>query len=76
LPKLPAVSGPETVRALERAGFVHRRQAGSHAILKHPDTRRTVSVPEHGARDLPDGTLRGILRDAGLSVEQFAALLR
>jgi predicted RNA binding protein YcfA (HicA-like mRNA interferase family) len=75
-PGLPAVSGREVVRALQRAGFVVERVAASHLIMAHPDDpRRVVTVPVHGARDLKPGTLRSIVRQAGLSVEGFRNLL-
>ena len=75
MPKLPVVSGLETVRALERAGFLVSHQTGSHVSLRHMETGRTVSVPVHGGRDLPTGTVRGIIRDAGLTVVEFCELL-
>ena len=74
--KLPAASGAEVIRALKRAGFVVRRQESSHAILRHPETRVTVPVPVHGSRGVPTGTLRDIIRDAGLTVEEFIRLLK
>lgn len=76
MPKLPVVSGAETVRALERAGFVLRRQTGGHKILRHPVTKVTVPVPIHGGGDLKPGTLRAILREADLTVEEFVQLLK
>lgn len=76
MPKLPIVSGEETVRALERAGFVFRRQTGGHKILRHPEMKITVPVPIHGGKDLRPGTLRGIIRDAGLTVEEFRRFLK
>lgn len=75
MPRPPAVYGPKAVRALERTSFEFRRQVGSHAIPRRPETRRTVSVPSHGARNLPPGTLASILRDAGLSADEFVRLL-
>jgi predicted RNA binding protein YcfA (HicA-like mRNA interferase family) len=75
LPKLPVVSGTEVVAALRRAGFVRRNQVGSHVALKHPGTGAKASVPVRSARDLPAGTLRRIIRDAGLTVEGFCELL-
>jgi predicted RNA binding protein YcfA (HicA-like mRNA interferase family) len=73
---LPVVSGRRVVRALQRAGFIVDRTAGSHHLLVHPeDPRRIVTVPVHGARDLKSGTLRAIIRQAGLTVEEFRALL-
>lgn len=75
MPKLPSLSGERVVRALKRAGFVELRQKGSHVSLEKrtPEkTFRTV-VPLH--HTLAKGTLSDILKQAGLSVEQFLALL-
>jgi len=66
------VSGDDVARALERAGFAFRSQRGSHRKLRHADGR-TVIVPMH--RELARGTLRSILRQAGLSVDQLRELL-
>ena len=72
MPKLPrGVSGADAVRALERLGFVVVRQRGSHIVM-----RRGASgclVPNH--REIKTGTLAGVLRQAGVSVEEFAAEL-
>ena len=76
MPKLPVATGAEVVRALRRAGFVVDRQSGSHKILKDHARGLTLSVPEHGSRPLKSGTLRGIIRDAGLTVEAFVRLLK
>jgi predicted RNA binding protein YcfA (HicA-like mRNA interferase family) len=62
------------VAALRRAGFEVDHQSGSHAILYKPGHANPVTVPIH-ARDLKTGTLRRIIKDAGLTVEQFTALL-
>ena len=69
---LPHISGAEAVRALERAGFVFRSQKGSHRKLRHPDGR-TAIVPMH--RELAPGTLRSILKQAGLNVDELRDLL-
>jgi predicted RNA binding protein YcfA (HicA-like mRNA interferase family) len=71
--RLPAVSGRECLRALIRAGFVLRRQEGSHMILRRVEPFAQVVVPDH--RELDRGTLRAILRQAGLSVAEFLELL-
>ena len=71
--RLPAVSGRECVRALERAGFYQKRQKGSHLILRRDDPFAQVVVPDHSLLDR--GTLRAIIRHAGLSVDEFVALL-
>jgi predicted RNA binding protein YcfA (HicA-like mRNA interferase family) len=74
--RLPAVSGRRVVRALTRAGFIVDRIVGSHHVLAHLNNpARVVTVPCHAARDLKPGTLRAIIRQAGLTVEEFNALL-
>ncbi len=74
-PALPAITARELTRALELAGFVLRRQRGSHQIYQNQQTGKRASVPVHTG-DFPKGTLRQILRDADLSVERFLELLR
>lgn len=71
-PALPVVSGKETARALERVGFEQVGQRGSHVKLKRDDGR-IVIVPMH--RELAPGTLRSVLQQAGLTVEEFVTLL-
>lgn len=74
--RLPVVSGRELLRALKKAGFQLRHVRGSHHILTHEDPRkRMVSVPVHGNRAVPVGTLSEILDEAGLSAEELIALL-
>jgi predicted RNA binding protein YcfA (HicA-like mRNA interferase family) len=73
--KLPRVEGREVIRALERAGFEVKRQKGSHVHLRRASDQRRVTVLVHSGRTLPPGTLRGILRDAGIEVEEFRRLL-
>lgn len=68
MPKLPVVSGAEAIRALAHFGYEPVRQKGSHVRLRCPD-RPSVSVPTHDT--LKRGLLRGIIRDAELTVEQF-----
>ena len=71
--RLPRISGRECVRALTGAGFYTRRQHGSHIILRRDAPYAQVVVRDH--RELDNGTLRAIIRDAGLSVAEFARLL-
>lgn len=73
--KLCRVSGQETIHALERLGFVQVRQRGSHVVLKKktPEGEIGCVVPLH--RELAIGTLRGILRQAKVSPDQFMANL-
>ena len=69
--RLPVVSGAATVGALRKAGFDQVSQRGSHVKLRSGE--RTVIVPLH--RELAPGTLRSVLRQAGLAVEDFSTLL-
>ena len=73
MPRLPKVSGRQVVAAFERAGFEVRRQRGSHIVIVKPGFPDTLSVPDH--RQLRPGTLRALIRKAGLNVEDFLALL-
>jgi len=72
--RLPVVSGAQAVRALGRLGYEVDHQTGSHIILRQeaPPHRR-LTVPNH--RELAKGTLRAIIREAGLTVEGFSRLL-
>ena len=71
MPRLPRVSGAETVRALERLGFQQARQRGSHVVLRRGP--QGCVVPLH--KELKSGTLAGILRQAGVSADAFIAAL-
>lgn len=75
-PRLPALNAKEVIRALERADFFVERSSGSHHLLVHrTDPRRRAMVAYHGSRDIPRGTLRNILRQAQLTVDEFLSLL-
>ena len=71
--KLPRVSGEQVVAALQRIGFRVRRQHGSHIIMRRDEPFAQTVVPAH--RELDRGTLRAILRQIDLSVEDFTRLL-
>jgi predicted RNA binding protein YcfA (HicA-like mRNA interferase family) len=74
--RLPALKPQDVLRALQRAGFVVVRVKGSHHILVHKDdATRMTNVPRHGSRDLPRGTLRAIISQSGLTVDEFIDLL-
>ena len=70
---LPRISGREAAAALSRVGFSLKRQHGSHMILRRGDPFAQVVVPDH--KELDRGTLRALIRQAGLSPDQFAQLL-
>jgi predicted RNA binding protein YcfA (HicA-like mRNA interferase family) len=71
---LPVVSGAEAIRAFERAGWQRARQKGSHVSLTKASVNANLSIPLH--RELDRGTLRKLIRLAGLSVEDFAELVK
>lgn len=71
--KLPRISGRECIRALERAGFYRKRQAGSHVVMRRAEPFAQVVVPDH--EELDRGTLRAIIRQTGLSADEFLRLL-
>ena len=73
MPRLPDLSGAETVRNLQRFGWQVSRQRGSHIIMTKPGELATLSVPDH--RSVAKGTLRGLIRTAGLTVAEFCATL-
>ena len=71
--KLPRLSGRDCITALTKVGFHKKRQQGSHAILRRDDPFAQLVVPVH--KELDRGTLRAIIRQAGLSVDEFNALI-
>ena len=71
--KLPRISGQACVKALGKIGFYLKRQEGSHMILRRDDPFGQVVVPNH--RELDRGTLRAIIRQANLSIDEFVELL-
>ncbi|HHC24494.1 MAG TPA: type II toxin-antitoxin system HicA family toxin [Desulfobacterales bacterium] len=66
--RLANISGKKAVRAFMRLGYKVARQTGSHVILRHED-RPTLTIPNH--RELAPGLLRSVIRQAGLSVDEF-----
>lgn len=71
--KLPSISGRECVTALGKVMFYLKRQEGSHMVLRRDDPFAQVVVPDH--KELDRGTLRAIIRQASLSVDEFVRLL-
>lgn len=71
--KLPVVSGADCIKALTKIGFDVVRQRGSHITLVRQDPSTQLTVPNH--KTIAKGTLRSLIRDAGLSVDEFIDLL-
>ena len=69
MPALPVLSGRKTVRVFEELGWEVARQRGSHIILVKEGEMATLSVPDH--KEVAKGTLRSLIRSAGLTVEAF-----
>ena len=74
MPLLPKLSGKEVVRVFERFGWNIARKKGSHIILVKDNHIATLSVPDH--KEVAKGTLRAIIKQAGLTVEEFNELLK
>jgi predicted RNA binding protein YcfA (HicA-like mRNA interferase family) len=73
--KLPSIRAREVVRVAVAIGFVFERQRGSHALYYRLSDNRRIVVPMHGSKDLKPGTLRAIVSDLGLSVDEFVERL-
>jgi predicted RNA binding protein YcfA (HicA-like mRNA interferase family) len=71
--QLPVISGAKVVSAFERAGWTQDRQRGSHVVMLKPGRNVSLSVPQH--REVAPGTLRALIRSAGMTVGEFVALL-
>jgi predicted RNA binding protein YcfA (HicA-like mRNA interferase family) len=70
--RLPVCSGADAVQAFQKLGYQLDHQTGSHIILRHPQMRR-LTVPNH--REPAKETLRALIREAGLTEEEFDNLL-
>ena len=74
MPRLPVVSGREAVKAFQKVEYEYSHQTGSHIILRSKEPpHRHLTIPDH--KELGRGLLRGLIRDAGLTIEQFIELL-
>jgi len=73
--RLPHVTAAEVIRVLEQKGFEFKRSRGSHRIYRHPESGRRVTVPFHRGKNIPPGTLLNILREVGISKEEFEGLV-
>ena len=71
--RLANISGKEAARAFEKAGWHVMGQVGSHLVMTKPGERVNLSIPQH--KELSVGTLRALVRHAGMTVDEFLALL-
>jgi predicted RNA binding protein YcfA (HicA-like mRNA interferase family) len=70
---LPTINGTDAMKAFQRCGWQVARQRGSHVIMVREGSQATLSVPNH--KPLAKGTLRSLIRDADMTVEEFCDLL-
>ena len=71
--QLPVISGAKVVRAFEQAEWRQDRQRGSHVVMLKPGSNVSLSIPQH--REIAPGTLRALIRSAGMTVDEFVTLL-
>lgn len=71
--KLGNISGKEAAKVFQRAGWHPIGQVGSHLVMSKDGARANLSIPQH--KELSVGTLRSLIRSAGMTVEEFLALL-
>lgn len=71
--RLGNISGKEAVKAFQKVGWQPIGQVGSHLVMVRPGSRANLSIPQH--KELSTGTLRALIRNAGLTVEQFLEFL-
>ncbi len=73
MPKLPSQKPKELIKKFGKLGYRKDRQKGSHVILYHPKTRRRIVIPMH-VKDTPIGTLRAVIKQAGITKDEFLKL--
>ena len=73
--RLGIYSGAVVVRAFQNAGWSISRQRGSHTIMEKAGHEVTLSVPVHKGKDVKRGTLRDLIKDASMTVEEFLSML-
>ncbi|MFV2040469.1 MAG: type II toxin-antitoxin system HicA family toxin [Candidatus Hydrothermarchaeales archaeon] len=72
--RLPVISGDRAIKAFSKVGWYPHRQVGSHLVMRKEGSKVTLSIPRH--KELRPGLLRGLIRDSGLSVNEFLELLK
>ena len=73
--RFPVITPQQLIKALRRIGFEIDHQRGSHVVLRHLLDHRMVVIPMHG-RDIPKGTLKGMLKDIGLDTDELLSILK
>jgi len=73
MPPLPSLKAREVVKIFERLGWTKVRRRGSHILMKKDGQMATLSIPDHKGKDVAKGTLRNLIRSAGLTEAEFLA---
>lgn len=73
MPRIPVVSSIKVIKALSKIGYETDHQTGSHVILRHRETHKRLTVPNH--REIARGTLKAIIEESGLTIQEFTDLL-
>ena len=76
MPKLPIISGLDVVKILSKIGYVHKRTSGSHAILQKETEQGKITIPVPLHKELAKGTLKSIMRQTNLELEDLLKLLK
>ena len=75
MPDLPTFTYPKFIKKIKKAGFIFKRQAaGSHEIWFNTETKHTITIPRHSGKTFKKGTLAGMIKDTGLTKEEFLEL--
>lgn len=74
--RLPVITGKDAIAAFKKAGFYEASVVGSHHVLKKKDHPCNLSIPVHGNKPLDRGLLRRLIRDSGITVDEFLNLLK
>ncbi|OGI57443.1 hypothetical protein A3B85_01045 [Candidatus Nomurabacteria bacterium RIFCSPHIGHO2_02_FULL_37_13] len=75
MPKLPNVKGKQLLKILQRIGYALDHTQGSHHVLRHSNGKK-ITIPIHRNKEIPKGTLLGILTDLDISKEELVILLK
>lgn len=73
--RLPIVTSREVIKVVKRIGFTFDRQSGSHAVFIYKEKKMRIVIPIHKGKDIKPKTLKGIIEDMGLNVDEFKELL-
>jgi predicted RNA binding protein YcfA (HicA-like mRNA interferase family) len=74
-PQIPIITAREVIKVARKIGFQFDRQSGSHSIYIHPEKKLRIVIPIHKGKDIKPKTLKGIINDMGISIDDFKRFL-